>query len=103
MLAIQCSARVSQPHGSCPTARPRVSAAWQHAFGDVTPAAALTFQTLGTSFNIAGVPLARDAAVVDAGFDVHVSPQTTLGLSYFGKIAEHAQDHSVKGSFAYRF
>jgi fibronectin-binding autotransporter adhesin len=82
---------------------PRVSAAWQHAFGDVTPAAALTFQTLGTSFNIARVPLARDAAVVDAGFDVRVTPQITFALSYFGKLASHVEDHSVKGSFAYRF
>jgi outer membrane autotransporter protein len=88
---------------SGPAVTPRISAAWQHAFGNVTPAAALTFQTLGTSFNVAGVPLGRDAAVVDAGFDVHVAPQATLGLSYFGKIAEHAQDHSVKGTFAYRF
>ena len=88
---------------SGPAVTPRISAAWQHAFGDVTPAAALTFQTLGTSFNIAGVPLARDAAVVDAGFDVRVTPQLTLALSYFGKLAGNAEDHSVKGTFAYRF
>src|SRR5262249_38677508 len=31
---------------------PRVSVAWQHAFGDVTPTAALSFQSIGSGFNI---------------------------------------------------
>jgi outer membrane autotransporter protein len=101
MLGARLATSWVLPNG--PAVTPRVSAAWQHAFGDVTPAAALTFQTLGTSFNIAGVPLARDAAVVDAGFDVRVTPQLTLALSYFGKLAGNAEDHSVKGTFAYRF
>jgi outer membrane autotransporter protein len=82
---------------------PRVSAAWEHAFGDVTPAAALAFQSLGTAFTIAGVPLARDSALVDAGLDLRVSPQATVGIAYFGQIAKGAQDNSVKGSFSWRF
>jgi hypothetical protein len=45
---------------------PRVSVAWQHAFGDVTPTAALSFQSIGAGFNILGVPIARDAALVEA-------------------------------------
>ncbi len=82
---------------------PRVSAAWQHAFGDVTPVAALTFQSLGTSFTTAGAPIARDAAVVDAGLDLRVTPQATLGLFYVGQFADSAQDHSVRGSFTWHF
>ena len=82
---------------------PRISLAWQHAFGDVDPVAALTFQTLGTSFTTGGVPIARDAALVDAGLDLRVSPQATLGLFYLGQLAESAQDHSVRGSFTWRF
>ncbi len=82
---------------------PRASAAWEHAFDNVVPAASLAFQSLGTAFTIAGVPLARDAAVVDAGLDLRVTPQVTVGLSYFGQLANSAQDHSVKGSFSWRF
>jgi outer membrane autotransporter protein len=85
------------------TLTPRVSAAWQHAFGDVNPAAALTFQTLGTSFTTAGAPIARDAAIVDAGLDLRVAPQATVGLFYLGQLAASAQDHSVRGSFTWRF
>jgi outer membrane autotransporter protein len=85
------------------TLTPRVSAAWQHAFGDVNPAAALTFQTLGTSFTAAAAPIARDAATLDAGLDLRVTPQATLGLFYLGQLAASAQDHSVRGSFTWRF
>jgi outer membrane autotransporter protein len=89
--------------GNGMTVTPRVSAAWQHAFGDVTPVAALTFQTLGTSFTTAGAPIARDAAVVDAGVDLRATPRATFGLSYLGQLAASAQDHSVRGSFTWRF
>jgi uncharacterized protein with beta-barrel porin domain len=63
----------------------------------------LTFQTLGTSFATAGAPSARDAATVDAGLDLRVAPQATLGLFYLGQLAASAQDHSVRGSFTWRF
>ncbi len=41
---------------------PHLSAAWQHAFDDVTPGAALAFATTGIGFSIDGVPLARRLA-----------------------------------------
>ena len=41
---------------------PHVSAAWQHAFDDVTPGAALAFASTGIGFNVTGVPLAEDKA-----------------------------------------
>jgi outer membrane autotransporter protein len=82
---------------------PRFSAAWQHAFGDVTPSAALAFQSTGTAFTISGVPLARDAALVEAGFNLRVNPQMKLGASYTGELAGHLQDHAVKGTFTWNF
>jgi subtilase-type serine protease len=82
---------------------PRASAAWQHAFGDVDPTAALAFQSTGAAFSIGGVPLARDAALVEAGFDLRVSPRATFGLSYSGQLADHIQDHAAKGNFTVRF
>jgi outer membrane autotransporter protein len=82
---------------------PRASAAWQHAFGDVTPAAGLAFQSLGASFATSGVPLARDAALVEAGLDLRVSPRAKLGASYSGELANHLQDNAVKGNFSWNF
>jgi outer membrane autotransporter protein len=82
---------------------PRASAAWQHAFGDVTPAAALAFQSIGTPFTVNGVPIARNAALVSAGTDLRVTPQAVFGLAYLGELAGNARDHSVKGAFSWKF
>ncbi len=82
---------------------PRVSASWQHAFGDVRPTAALAFQSAGVGYNIFGVPLAQDAALLEAGFDVRVTPQISLGVAYSGELATHVQDNALKGRFLWRF
>ncbi|MCC8976781.1 autotransporter outer membrane beta-barrel domain-containing protein, partial [Bradyrhizobium brasilense] len=82
---------------------PRASVAWQYAFGDVTPTAALAFQGLGTGFTVAGVPLARNAALVEGGLDLRVTPQASIGIAYVGQLADRVQDHSVKASFSWKF
>jgi outer membrane autotransporter protein len=81
----------------------RASVAWQHAFGEVTPTAALSFQSTGAGFNILGVPIARDAALVEAGGDLQLTAQAKIGVSYAGQLANSAHDHSVKGNFTWRF
>ena len=80
-----------------------MSLAWQHAFGTVTPTAALAFRSTGAGFGIWGVPIARDAALVEAGGDLHLNLQTKLGIFYVGQLAANAQDHSVMGNFTWRF
>ena len=85
------------------TLTPRASLAWQHAFGTVTPGAALTFQSTGVPFGILGVPIARDAALVEAGGDLQLGLQTKVGVAYFGQVASNARDHSVKANFSWRF
>ncbi|HYZ45185.1 MAG TPA: autotransporter domain-containing protein, partial [Xanthobacteraceae bacterium] len=60
---------------------PRASLAWQHAFGTLTPTAALSFQSTGAPFSISGVPIARDAALIEAGADLQLSAQTKIGAS----------------------
>jgi fibronectin-binding autotransporter adhesin len=82
---------------------PRASLAWQHAFGTVTPSALLTFQNTGVPFGILGAPIARDAALVEAGGDLQLGPQTKVGVAYFGQLASNARDHSVKANFSWRF
>ncbi|QKC91619.1 autotransporter domain-containing protein [Mesorhizobium sp. NZP2234] len=71
---------------------------WQHAYGNVGPTSDLAFNT-GASFTISGVPIARDALAVEAGFDVLLSSNAKLGASYSGQIAKDAQGHAVKVSF----
>ena len=82
---------------------PHLSAAWQHAFDDVTPGAAFAFASTGISFEITGVPLAEDSALIDTGLDFALGPNTTAGVSYSGQFGDGVQDNAVKGRFAWLF
>ena len=82
---------------------PRATVAWQYAFGDVTPTAGLAFQGTGTAFTVAGVPIARNSALVEGGFDWRFTPQAKLGVSYLGELAASAQTHAIKGAFTWDF
>lgn len=76
---------------------------WRHAFGDTTPLAALRFAGGGSPFGIGGVPVARNAAVIEAGLDYAISPNATLGISYGGQFGSGIADHSAKANFNVRF
>ena len=82
---------------------PRASVQWQYAFGDVTPTAGLAFQGTGTGFTVAGIPIARNTALVEGGVDWRFSPQAKLGASYQGELAAHAESHAFKGAFSWNF
>jgi len=76
--------------------------AWRHAFGDVKPSVTMTFAG-STPFTISGLPIARDTAVVEAGADVAIGRNATLGLAYNGQLAQDNADHSFKGVLAVKF
>ncbi|CAN7598994.1 autotransporter domain-containing protein [Phyllobacterium sp. LjRoot231] len=75
---------------------------WRHAYGDVTPQSRLAFAGM-ESFEISGLPIARDAALLEAGLNVDLTPATTFGLSYQGQIASEVQDHGFKANLTVRF
>ena len=68
----------------------------------LTPLASLAFAG-GDAFTIAGVPIARDAAVVEAGLDFALSPNATLGISYGGQFGSGFTDQSVQANFNVKF
>lgn len=82
---------------------PHISAAWQHAFDDVTPGAALAFASTGIGFAVSGVPLAQNSALIDAGLDLNLSPTATVGASYSGQFGDGVADNAVKGRFTWAF
>lgn len=75
---------------------------WRHAFGSATPGAEMAFAG-GDVFSISGVPMARDALMLDLGANVALSPAATLDLSYSGQIASGISEHGVKASFSVSF
>ncbi len=78
------------------------SLGWRHAFDDTVPVATFAFAG-GNAFNIAGVPIARDAAVIDVGLDFHLSSNAMLGLSYGGQFGSQVTDQTVRANFSAKF
>ena len=85
------------------TVTPHASLAWQHAFGDITPERSFAFASTNVAFGIAGAPIARNSALVEAGLDIVLPPGATLSLSYFGQLAEDVTDNGVQGRLNWRF
>jgi uncharacterized protein with beta-barrel porin domain len=56
-----------------------------------------------STFTIAGVPIARDALLAEAGVDLAISRSATIGVSYTGQIAGNVADHAAKGKFSWKF
>lgn len=80
----------------------RGMAGWRHAWGDVAPESTHRFSA-GRAFTVAGAPIARNSAVLEAGLDMRLTTRATLGLSWQGQLAAHARDHSLRASLAVRF
>lgn len=75
---------------------------WRHAYGTVTPTAALSFRG-GNAYTVTGVPISRDAAVVEAGLDLAVKKHVTFSLAYSGQAGGGAQANSAQASLAWMF
>ena len=81
----------------------RGSVGWRHAYGDITPTVSQSFASGGPSFLISGTPIARDVAVIDAGFDTMMSDSAQFGLNYNGQYGDSAAAHTVNGTLLWRF
>jgi outer membrane autotransporter protein len=54
-------------------------------------------------FSIEGVPLAKNAALVEAGLETQLRPNLTLGDSYSGQFGNGLEDHGFKASLNWAF
>lgn len=77
-------------------------AGWRHAFGDLRPTSKLAFDA-GDAFTVAGAPIARNAALLEAGLDATVRRNATIGLGYAGQFGSGNQDHSVTLAWRWAF
>ncbi|QUS57106.1 autotransporter domain-containing protein [Pseudovibrio brasiliensis] len=84
------------------TAKLSAQAAWQHAFGDVIPVVNHVFAG-GEDFSVAGIPIARDALLLNLGASVDLGRNTTLGLTYDGKFGSGLTDQGLKANIALKF
>jgi len=99
-LGLRASGVFAPGNGPFMTARGMLG--WRHAFADVTPLSTFAFAG-GMPFGITGTPIARDAAVLDFGLDLKLTPSALFAVSYGGQFSRGLTDQSVKGSFAWTF
>ncbi|WP_245150663.1 autotransporter outer membrane beta-barrel domain-containing protein [Pollutimonas harenae] len=75
---------------------------WRHAFGDTVPTSIHAFSE-GDAFTVAGAPIARNAAVLEAGLSLAVASNAVLSLSYMGQLAADAKDHGARATLSISF
>jgi outer membrane autotransporter protein len=101
-LGLRAATRMELTGGT--VLEPRLSFAWQHAFGDATPTAQFAFIDLpGSNFTVGGVSLAENTALVEAGADMQLNAATRVGLSYLGQFADSASVNAIQANLSWRF
>jgi outer membrane autotransporter protein len=75
---------------------------WRHAFGDTTPTATQSLPA-GSPFTVSGVPVAVDAAVLQAGLDLKVTDRVKVGLSYQGQLGDGVRQNGVMANLNVKF
>ncbi|MBN9551480.1 MAG: autotransporter domain-containing protein, partial [Alphaproteobacteria bacterium] len=80
----------------------RATLGWRHAFGDTAPLATMAFEG-GVPFTVAGVPIARDAAVLETGLDLSLTPSAKLAIAYSAQLGSGSSDQSVEAGLSLKF
>ncbi|MFC7067724.1 autotransporter outer membrane beta-barrel domain-containing protein [Brucella rhizosphaerae] len=75
---------------------------WRHAYGDVIPVSTASF--VGSdAFNVSGTPIAKDVALIEAGFDVPLNEASKVGISYNGQFGSGAVQNGLNARFSVAF
>ena len=84
--------------------QPRGSLAWQTASGDLSPSAQMAFLSApNAGFTVGGAPLAENSALIEVGADLIISPQTQIGLVYFGQYADEVSNYGIQANVTWTF
>jgi outer membrane autotransporter protein len=79
------------------------SLGYRHAFGSVTPTTSENFRLGGATFETAGVPVTRNAALISLGARTRLSDSLTLGAAYFGEYGGSYSQSGVKANAVWSF
>ncbi|WP_266172048.1 autotransporter-associated beta strand repeat-containing protein [Dyella subtropica] len=83
--------------------RGHASVGWQHAWGDTASRSTMRFASGGGAFDIAGVPVSRNAMAVTGGISFPLAPNVAFDASYSGQFANHAADQAARMSLTWVF
>ena len=82
---------------------PRFSAGWKHTYGEIDSYTRQRLVTGGRDYTVYGAPLDRDSVLVDAGLDLRVSANNTLGVSLNGETGSDGRSYGVTGQWRMAF
>jgi outer membrane autotransporter protein len=68
----------------------------------MTPTSSVAFAG-GQGFPVAGVPIVRDAAVIEVGLNAAITKNANLRVWYSGQLGNHTQDNGFTANLNYRF
>ncbi|MCP4619257.1 MAG: autotransporter domain-containing protein [Bradyrhizobium sp.] len=81
----------------------RGSFGWQHAFDTPAPLAWMSFAASPEPFAVAGIPIASNMALIEAGFGALSTSSAQISLLYSSRIAADASAHAIKANLAVPF
>ncbi|PWU76512.1 hypothetical protein DK867_04480 [Ochrobactrum sp. POC9] len=84
------------------TANLKGTLGWRHAYGDITPESTQYFAG-SNAFTVEGVAIAKDAALVEAGFDVAITEASTFGVSYVGQFGSDTTQNGFNATLNVKF
>lgn len=82
---------------------PHALFAWEHAFAARRPDDFLEFEDTGQGFTTLGLPIDRDAANLEFGFDFALAPDRILSVYYEGLIGARTRDTTLRANFTWNF
>ena len=83
---------------------PHLSAGWKHLYGDVESSVRQSFRHGGVDdFTIQGTSLDRNSLSLQAGLDLALSSNHTVGLAYLGENASNSSNQGLIGQWRMRF
>ncbi len=85
------------------TLTPRFSAGWKHIFGEIESDTRQQLVKGGKRFEVAGAALDRNSLALDAGIDLGLSANHTVGVGLTGEMATDSRTHGVMGQWRMAF
>ena len=88
------------------TLTPHLSTGWKHLYGAVDSQVRQSYRNVPVAlvgFTLTGTSLDRNSLDVQAGLDLALSKQHTLGLSYSGQAGTHSRNQGVTGQWTMSF
>lgn len=82
---------------------PRFSAGWKHLYGELDGDTSQQLVKGGKRFAVTGAELDRNSLAVDAGLDLGLSANHTLGVGLTGEFGTESRTHGVMGQWRMAF